>query len=34
MRRNCCLSYAIVWEFIVPPAKMADFEAAYGPDGA
>ncbi len=27
------MSYAIVWEFIVPPAKMAEFEAAYGADG-
>jgi heme-degrading monooxygenase HmoA len=28
------LSCAIVWEFVVPPAKMAAFEAAYGAAGA
>jgi heme-degrading monooxygenase HmoA len=28
------LSYAIVWEFVVPPSKIAAFEAAYGADGA
>jgi heme-degrading monooxygenase HmoA len=28
------LSYAIVWEFVVPPSKIAAFEAAYGPGGA
>lgn len=28
------MSYAILWEFVVPPPKMAAFEAAYGPDGA
>ena len=28
------MSYAIVWEFIVPPSKIAAFEAAYGSDGA
>ncbi len=28
------MSYAIVWEFVVPPSKIAAFEAAYGTDGA
>jgi heme-degrading monooxygenase HmoA len=28
------LSYAIVWEFLVPPSNIAAFEAAYGMDGA
>ena len=28
------MGYAIIWEFVVPPAKMAAFEAAYGTDGA
>jgi heme-degrading monooxygenase HmoA len=28
------LSYAIVWEFVVPPSRVASFEAAYGADGA
>jgi heme-degrading monooxygenase HmoA len=28
------VSCAIVWEFVVPPPKMAAFEAAYGADGA
>lgn len=27
------MSYAIVWEFLVPEAQRADFEAAYGPRG-
>jgi heme-degrading monooxygenase HmoA len=27
------MSYAIVWEFQVPPDHVAAFEAAYGPDG-
>lgn len=27
------MSYAIVWEFLVPEAQRAAFEAAYGPDG-
>jgi heme-degrading monooxygenase HmoA len=33
-RRSWVLGYAIIWEFVVPPAKMAAFEAAYGTDGA
>lgn len=28
------MTYAIVWEFKVPQQRIADFEAAYGPDGA
>lgn len=27
------MSYAIVWEFLVPEDQTASFEAAYGPDG-
>ncbi len=27
------MSYDIVWEFRVPPARRAPFEEAYGPDG-
>lgn len=27
------MSCAIVWEFVVPAASRARFEAAYGPDG-
>ncbi|MHA6204942.1 antibiotic biosynthesis monooxygenase family protein [Dyella soli] len=27
------MSYAIVWEFLVPEAHRTDFEAAYGPHG-
>lgn len=27
------MSYAIVWEFMVPALKVPDFEAAYGPEG-
>ena len=25
--------YATLWEFVVAPAKQAEFEAHYGPDG-
>jgi heme-degrading monooxygenase HmoA len=27
------VTYEIVWEFRVPPQRLADFEAAYGADG-
>jgi len=27
------MSYAIIWEFLVPGAQRTAFEAAYGPDG-
>jgi heme-degrading monooxygenase HmoA len=27
------MSYAIVWEFLVPEDHVAAFEAAYGPEG-
>ena len=27
------MSYAIVWEFLVPEDQTTPFEAAYGPDG-
>lgn len=27
------MSYDIVWEFRVPPARRAEFEDAYGPEG-
>lgn len=27
------MGYATLWEFVVAPAKQAEFEAHYGPDG-
>jgi heme-degrading monooxygenase HmoA len=28
------MAYTIIWEFLVPPDKIKEFEAAYGPEGA
>jgi heme-degrading monooxygenase HmoA len=26
-------AFTIIWEFIVPPTRQAEFESRYGPDG-